>query len=43
MNWAYRRTRLDINKKLNYFQLPDHQLAENWALAFGFCERKKKG
>ena len=34
---------LAINKKQNYFLLPDHELAENLILVFGFCERTKKG
>ena len=37
------RARLAINKKQNYFSLPDHQLAENLILVFGFYGRTKKG
>ena len=44
LNSAYlwSRARLVINKKNNYFSLPDHQLAENLILVFGFSETTKK-
>ena len=35
--------RLAINKKQNYFWLPDHQFAENLILVFGFYEGTKNG
>ena len=35
--------RLAINKKQNYFSLPDNQLAENLILAFGFYEKTNMG
>ena len=31
-----------MNKKQNYFSLPDDPLAENLILVFGFYERMKK-
>ena len=36
------RAWLPINKKQNYFSLPDHQLAENFIRIFGFYESTKK-
>ena len=44
LNSAYLRSRarLAINKKQNYFSLPDYQLAENLILVFSFYERTKK-
>ena len=41
--YLWSRARLAVNKKQNYFSLPDHQLAENLILVFGFYERTKKG
>ena len=32
------RVRLAINKKHNYFSLPDHQIAKNFILVFDFYE-----
>ena len=45
LNSAYLKSsaRLAINKKQNYFSLPDYQLAENLILVFSFYERTKKG
>ena len=45
MNSAYlqSRARLVINKKQNYFSLPDHHLSENLILVFGFYEKAKNG
>ena len=37
------RAPLAINKKQECFPLPDHQLAENLILVFGFYERAKQG
>ena len=34
--------RLAINKKQDFSSLPEHQLAENAILGFGFCEEAKK-
>ena len=44
LNSAYlsSRAQLAINKKQNYFSLPDHQLAENVILVFGFYKEAKK-
>ena len=46
MNSAYlwSRARLAVNKKQNYFSLPDHQLAENLIrFFFWFLQKDKKG
>ena len=44
MNSAYlwSTVQLVVNKKYNYFLLPDHQLAENLILLFGLYKRTKK-
>ena len=36
------KQRTKIFKEQKYFSLPDHQLAENLILVFGFCERTKQ-
>ena len=36
------RARFSINKKEKYLSVPDHQLAENVILVFGFYKRKNK-
>ena len=45
LNLAYvwSGARLAINEKKKYFSLPDHQLAGNLILVFGFYEKTKKG
>ena len=41
--YLWSRARLTINKRQNYFSLPDHQFTENLVLVFGFYERTNKG
>ena len=44
LNSAYlwSRAQLAVNKKQNYFSLPDHRPTENLILVFGFYERTRK-
>ena len=40
--YLWDRARLAMNKKQKYFSWPDHQLAENLILVFGFYEGQIK-
>ena len=42
IRYTFEIAQLAINKKQKYFSWPDHQLAENLILVFGFYEGKIK-